>query len=337
MSSLRDFLERHQVFIYFGAVLLAAALAMSAPNGLPWPAGGLEAWINPALACMLYLTFFQVPMAELKRAFTHGRFLMALLLANFAAIPLLVAGLLPLFPAEPLLRLGMLMVLLCPCIDYVVTFAQMGRADARLLLAATPALLLLQMLLLPLYLPLFLTPKATQGISAAPFLHAFVWLIAVPLALAALTQFLLASRPHGKPRPRRAALTALLGLLPVPATAWVLFVVVAAVLPQLTQALPIVRQILPVYLLFALSAPLLGWLIARQWRLPPAQARALAFSAATRNSLVILPLVLAIPGAPPWLAAVVLSQTLIELLAELAYIRLLPLFPRRTRTQDKPA
>jgi len=35
-----------------------------------------------------------------------------------------------------------------PCIDYVITFAQLGRADARLLLASTPILLLVQMVLL---------------------------------------------------------------------------------------------------------------------------------------------------------------------------------------------
>lgn len=44
------------------------------------------------------------------------------------------------------------LVLLTPCIDYVVTFSHLGRADARLLLAATPTLLVVQMLLLPAHL-----------------------------------------------------------------------------------------------------------------------------------------------------------------------------------------
>ena len=47
---------------------------------------------------------------------------------NFLAIPLLVAGLTLLLPADPMLRLGVLLVLLTPCIDYVVTFAHLGRA-----------------------------------------------------------------------------------------------------------------------------------------------------------------------------------------------------------------
>ena len=67
-----------------------------------------------------------------------------------------MAVLVQFLPPDPMVRLGVLLVLLTPCIDYVVTFSHLGRADARLLLAATPALLIMQMLLLPLFLNLFL-------------------------------------------------------------------------------------------------------------------------------------------------------------------------------------
>lgn len=92
---------------------------------------------------MLFVTFLQVPLADLGRAFLRVRFVAALLVFNFVAIPVLVFGLLQFVPAEPMVRLGVLMVLPAPCIDYVVTFAHIGRADARLLLASTPALLVL--------------------------------------------------------------------------------------------------------------------------------------------------------------------------------------------------
>lgn len=71
-------------------------------------------------------------------------------------------------------------------------------------------------------------------------------------------------------------------------------------------------------------APAIGWGMGRLWRLPAGQARAISFSAATRNSLVVLPLGLAIPGAVPVVPAVILAQTLVELLCELLYVRLLP-------------
>jgi ACR3 family arsenite efflux pump ArsB len=49
-----------------------------------------------------------------------------------------------------------------------------------------------------------------------------------------------------------------------------------------------------------------------------------AFSGATRNSLVVLPLALAVPGAIPLLPAVIVTQTLVELVASLVYIRVMP-------------
>ena len=77
----------------------------------------------------------------------------------------------------------------------------------------------------------------------------------------------------------------------------------------------------PVYVAFAVVAPLLGWAVSRATRLNAEEGRTLAFSAATRNSLVVLPLALAVPGAVPLLPAIIVVQTLVELIAELIFIR----------------
>lgn len=310
MQNTRDTLENKQVAIYFGAVALAALAAFALPGTT-----ALDAAVNPALALMLFVTFMQVPLAELGRAFTNARFLGALLATNFAAIPLLVAGLLPFVPGDPLVRLGVLLVLLAPCIDYVVTFSHLGRADARLLLAATPVLLVAQMLMLPVYLRILLGDGAASLVQPGPFIDAFTWLIAVPLLVAVALQSW-----AGRSQAGARASTAL-GLLPVPATALVLFIVVASVLPQLGQARDAALGVVPVYIAFALLAPLAGWLVARLFRLEAPAGRAVAFSGATRNSLVVLPLALAVPGAVPLLPAIIVTQTLVELAAELVYVR----------------
>lgn len=311
LSDIRECLERRQIALYFSAVLVAGVLAWLAPGMQV-----LDVLVNPALAFMLFVTFLQVPLAQLGRALKQFRFVAVLLTVNFVAMPLLVFALLSLLPDDAVLRLGVLLVLLAPCIDYVVTFAHLGRADARSLLACTPVLLLLQMLLLPVYLTLALGREAALLIHAGPFLQAFVWLIAIPLALAALSQYLALRRPTWNTLQQR------LGLAPVPATALVLFIVVAAVAPQLGAAWHAVVQVLPVYGLYAVLAPLGGWWLARRARLDAPAGRAIAFSAATRNSLVVLPLALAVPGAMPVLPAIIVAQTLVELLAELAYVRL---------------
>lgn len=313
LNSLRDQLEQRQVFIYFAAVVLAACVAFLMPETV-----ALEAAINPALALMLFVTFLQVPLADLGRAFTRMRFLGALLIANFLVVPALVAVLIQFLPADPLIRLGVLLVLLTPCIDYVVTFSHLGRADARLLLAATPTLLIAQMLLLPVYLRMFLGDAAAELVHIGPFVHAFFWLIAVPLIAAAAVQFWASRSKAG------ALASSRLGLLPVPATALVLFIVVASVVPQLGAAADAALTVIPVYVAFAVVAPLIGWGMAHLARLEAPAGRAVAFSAATRNSLVILPLALAVPGAVPVLPVIVVTQTLVELCAELVYIRVLP-------------
>jgi ACR3 family arsenite transporter len=311
MQALRDKLEHRQIAIYFGAVALALIVAGQMPA-----TARLAAVVNPALAFMLFVTFLQVPLAHLGRAFTHLRFLAALVVTNFLVIPLLVACLLPLAPADPLIRLGVLLVLLAPCIDYVVTFAHLGRADARALLAATPVLLVAQMALLPVYLRILLGDAAAAAlIQPAPFIDAFIWLIAAPLVLAGAVQYWAVRTRAG------AQAAAVLGVLPVPATALVLFVVVASVLPQLGQSRAAALAVIPVYIAFAVLAPLAGWLVARLCRLAAPAARAVAFSGATRNSLVILPLALAVPGPLPLLPAIIVTQTLVELIAELVYVR----------------
>lgn len=315
LTSLRETLENYQVRVYFGAVVLGAIAALTLPGTT-----ALEIGINPSLAFMLFVTFLQVPLAELRRAFSRFRFLGVLLLTNFVVVPVLVGVLVQFLPPDPMVRLGVLLVLLAPCIDYVVTFSHLGRADARLLLAATPALLIVQMLLLPVYLGLFLGPEAGSFVRAGPFVHAFVWLIAVPLLLAVLVQ-LSADRSAAGARA-----SSLLGLLPVPATALVLFVVVAAVVPQLGPARYDIFRVVPTYIAFAVVAPLAGWGVSRLFRLDAAAGRAVAFSAATRNSLVVLPLAFAVPGAVPLLPAIIVTQTLIELLSELVYVRLAPKF-----------
>lgn len=320
-DSLRTLLEARQIPIYFAAVLIAFVTGFFVPA---MRVVGIA--IEPMLALMLFVTFLQVPMGELRKAMTNLRFVGALVTANFFAIPLLVALVLPWIPGEPLIRIGFLLVVLTPCIDYVVTFAHLGRADSRSLLASTPILLVGQMLLLPVYLRLFLSDDAHQLVSWEPFVQAFVWLIAIPLLLAAGCQAWAARSERGT------KVTGALGLLPVPATAGVLAVVVAAVTPELGQAWVPVRQIAPWYAAFALIAPVVGWTVASAWRLQPAQRVAIAFSAATRNSLVVLPLALAIPGGIPILPAVIVTQTLIELVAELVYVNL----ATRARSWTRP-
>lgn len=58
------------------------------------------------------------------------------------------------------------------------------------------------------------------------------------------------------------------------------------------------------------------------------ERRAVAFSGATRNSLVVLPLVLALPMEVEMAPLVVVTQTLVELVATVVLVRLVQRFVR---------
>lgn len=106
--NLRETLEAHQIAIYFAAILVAVAAALALPTT------GLAAAIEPALAVMLFATFLQVPLADLGRALLRVRFISALIVANFAVLPVGVFALVQFAPDDPIVRLGVLMVLLAP-------------------------------------------------------------------------------------------------------------------------------------------------------------------------------------------------------------------------------
>lgn len=311
----RDTLEHNQVPVYFAAVLLAAAFGLLAPS----LAHGLGALVTPAIAVLMYAMFLQIPFLDLRQSLGHKRFLAALLLANFVLVPLLVWGLTRGLVERPALQVGALLVLLTPCIDYVVVFTHIGKGDSRLMLAATPLLLLLQLVLLPVYLGFMLGAQADVVVQAGPFVEAFLLLIVVPMILAVITTSL-----ARRSSPVNAWSNAW-AWLPAPAMALVLFVVIASQITSVVRDINLLLPVLPVYIGFLLLAPLMGALAARLFALPAVTARAVTFSASTRNSLVVLPLALALPEDVRGVAAtVVILQTLVELVGELVYVRLIP-------------
>ncbi|RST13328.1 arsenic resistance protein, partial [Streptomyces sp. WAC04770] len=106
-------MEHHQVAVYLAAMAFGALLGLAAPSSGP----GLERLINPVLGALLFVTFLQVPAAELLRSLRDGRFLSAALVVNFLVVPLVVAAMFTFLPADRAVRLGVLLVLLCPCVD----------------------------------------------------------------------------------------------------------------------------------------------------------------------------------------------------------------------------
>jgi ACR3 family arsenite transporter len=318
-----EWLERHQVAVYAVAVVLAIAVGI----GRPESAAFVESLIDPVLVVLLYVTFLQVPFVRLRRAFTNGRFMAAALGVNFLVVPVVVWGLTRFLPDDPVLLVGAFMVLLTPCIDYVITFTDLAGGDAEQITAATPALMLVQLLALPAYLWLFMGARVADAIEPGPFVEAFLLIIALPLTLAWLTELWAERSSTGD------SWQETLGWLPVPMLGVTLFVVIASQLPRVQDAIGRIAVVVPVYVAFLVVMPIVGRLVAGALRLDVGESRALAFTAVTRNSLVVLPLALALPAAYELAPAIVVTQTLVELTGMVALTRIVP----RWLLPDAPA
>src|SRR5699024_6086711 len=246
-------------------------------------------------------------------AFADWRFLTTILIVNFVvwALARIVAH-------DEVLLVGVLFVLLTPCIDYVIVFAGLAGGDERRLLAASPLLMVAQMLLLPVCLWLFVGSEFVASVEYAPFVEAFALIIVLPLAAAALTQFA-ADRTRRAQVWEGAASAAM-----VPLVVITLGVVVASQIAEVSAQLGSLMLTVPVYGLFAVIMVVIGMVSARVAGLAVPGRRAVVFSGVARNSLVVLPLVLALPASFALAPLVVVTQTLVELVAMVVLVRLVP-------------
>ena len=221
------------------------------------------------------------------------------------------------------LLVGVLLVLLAPCVDYVIAFTALAGGAAERLLAAAPLLMLVQLVVLPVLLRVVAGEAAVAAVDAGPFVRALVMLILVPLALAALLQWG-AVRGRGGVRDTAAGVVRGFTAAMVPLMVVTLFTVVASQIRGVGERLPALAVVVPLFAAFAAVMVALGVVAARWARLDVPAGRALVFSGVTRNSLVVLPLALALPASLDPAPLVVVTQTLVELGAMVSLVRLVP-------------
>ncbi len=309
-------MERHQLWLYLAAI--AAGLAIG--TALPGLSAAFETLLWPVLGLLLYTTFIQVPLAQIPLAFRDTRFLGAVLIGNFLLVPLLVWGLSHLLPDDPAIRLGVLLVLLVPCTDWFISFTHLGGGDTRRAIAATPVNLVAQIVLLPLYLWLFMGDGLLGLVDHERVALAFVALILLPLFAAWVTSRIALRITAVRP------FVVGLRVVPIPLLASVILMIAASQVEAVLGALPVFRKVAFVFLAFLVIVPVIAIGLARALRLSAMSTRTLVFSLATRNSFVVLPIAVAL--GPGWEIAIVVIvfQSLVELLAMIAYLRLVPRF-----------
>ncbi len=320
VTAIVPWLERHQIVLYLAAIAVGGVFGLLLPG-----AHHLEVAIEPVLALLLFATFLGVPFAAIGRSLRDVRFLGAVGVVNFVIVPLVAYGLSRFVADQPALLFGVLLVLLTPCIDYVIVFAGLAGGASERLLAAAPLLMLAQILLLPVYLLLFIGPSGVAAVELGPFVRAFLLLIVLPLTAAAVTQRL--AKRHRIGRGIERTMLALM----VPLMVATLFTVVASQAGAVSTAALQLLVLVPLYAAFLVIMAFIGTGAGRLFRLDVPATRALVFSGATRNSLVVLPLALALPASLALAPVVIVTQTLVELIGMVVFVRLVPRLVRERK------
>jgi arsenite transporter len=312
-------LEKYQVLIYLAAIACGLLVGTVLPNQV----GALDLMLWPVLGLLLYATFTQVPLAHLREAFGDPRFIAAAVIGNFILVPFVVWGLMIVVPDEPAVRLGILLVLLVPCTDWFITFTHLGGGDTKRAIAFSPLSLILQIVLLPFYLWLFLGSDFATSVAQREMLVAFLGLIVLPLLAAFITE------KWAEASTRRRHVIGRLSWFPVPLLAVVVFSIAATQVGIVMDSVSLLGHLLLIFGAFLVIAALISHGLALMFSLPPEQGRVLAFSLGSRNSFVVLPLALALPSSFELAVVVIVFQSLVELFGMVAYLWWVPkkLFP----------
>lgn len=316
MQHFKSKIEHYQIYIFFVALVLGILAGLTSQIFSVF----LESVISIFIGILMFSMFSQIPFFNIRQNLFNTKYIIALILSNFIIIPIFVFALIQLFEVSsaPIL-IGLYLVLLTPCIDYVIVFTALGKGNAQYMLISTPILFVLQIILLPVYFTIFLNNEILSIIDIAPFINAFFTFIIIPLMLALLLQ-LLSKKSNSMNR-----VLNLTTWLPELFMSLVLFSVVGSQINKITNDLNIVLTVVPIYICFMIIAPIIGLLCGKLLRLDIPNLRTLAFSTSTRNALVVLPLALSLPNH--WVTittTVIITQTLTELIGELIYIKVIP-------------
>ncbi|MGQ3384851.1 arsenic resistance protein [Glutamicibacter sp. TV12E] len=320
MSSATTWMNKQQIWLY----LLAIAAGCLVGGRIPNLNSVLGATINPFLGILLYITFLSTPLTKLVEGFKDFRFISVLVVTNFMVIPILVYVLTRFIQADKAVLIGVALVLLAPCVDYVIVFSGLAGGENHKLLAATPLLLLLQMLLIPIYMYVIVGESSLKMPAPEPFAATLALLIFLPLVLAFTTQVL------GNKFACFSDIACRAENFMVPAMMGTLFSVVGSQIHTLTDHAESLLQAALVFIIFIPVAGFATFHIGKAFGLPATALRAVSFSGVTRNSLVVLPIALALPIEYSLASSVVVTQTLIELVAMLVMVRVVPLLIRAT-------
>ncbi|KKB35015.1 arsenic resistance protein [Bacillus thermotolerans] len=285
---------------------------------------GAESFIVPLLVAMLYMTFLQIPMEDIKKAFKNIKFTYTSVVINFVWTPVLAWLLAMVFLGDhPALYIGFIMLMVTPCTDWYLIFTAAAKGNVALSTAILPLNLVLQVMLLPIYLLIF---GGTTGVIELSFLAESIFLVLlIPLVLAFLTNMFLRNNQQ-----LRDKLISTLSVLPIIFLALAIVAMFASQGQLLLDHLDVMWQmILPILLFFTINF-FVSQKIGQLMRFPSSDITSLSLTTLARNSPIALAIAMTAFPNEPLIALTLVIGPLLEL-PILAVITQALLFISRTQ------
>lgn len=274
--------DRLLPLLLIGSIGVGLAVGAVAP-GL---ADSLAAGVSIGVFALIYLVMLGVGLGGLARIAAERRFLAAAVGLNFVINPLLAWGLSTVFLAGSAdLQVGLILFLVTPCIGWYLVFTEMAGGDTALGVSLLGVNVVLQVLLLPLYLIVFIGDSTS--IPASAMVRSVALYLVAPAALAAFTRTITRRR-----RRRRRPTTETQPPIRFPSVSTLKTVALAVVIVSMfaSQRETIVdnpsvfgQLVLPVSLFFVITFAM-ALAVGHRLGIPDSQVSLLAFTTTSRNS-----------------------------------------------------
>jgi len=172
--------DRLQPVFLLAAIGIGLAIGRLAPAAATIAANAVSAGVFVLIALVL----LNVNPRNVAATFARKRFLAAAIMLNFAVNPVMAWVLGGMFLAdEPDLRIGLILFLVTPCIGWYLIFTEIAGGDTELGVGLLGVNVILQILLLPVYLALFVGAAGTVDI--ATILRSIALYLVLPAVAAA--------------------------------------------------------------------------------------------------------------------------------------------------------
>jgi ACR3 family arsenite efflux pump ArsB len=285
---------------------------------LPLSEGVLAAPTWGVLAFMVLCVVLSLPLLSVGKAVQAPRVMVGLAVINLAVVPLIAFVLSRVVWQIPEFQVGLLLVLLAPGVALSLTTASAAGGDLDSVLAATPVLLVAQLVAVPLY-AIVLSGGVLSFSDLPPTFVVIAGVIVAPSLVALLIQAMATKLP--------AMVSVRSGLtkLAIPSITVAVWLVVWERLPQHLDQAEQFSRLAPLFISFLVLIAPLALLVAILASLTQSQKRAMMIVGAGRGGIIMLPISLAL-DSDMWglVPLVVVTQLTIEVLGLMVYRSIVP-------------